>query len=61
MDKDGPEFLDCRWPAKATLDVLDALCMGDPFLRKLGVFFIFRCFGFALGALIHSVKVRSFL
>ena len=29
MDEDGPEFLGCRWPAGATLDVPAALCMGD--------------------------------
>ena len=61
MDEDGPEFLGCRWPAEATLDVLAALCMGDPFLGQLSVLFIFRPFGFVLGALIHSVEVRSFL
>jgi hypothetical protein len=61
VDEDDPEFLGCRRPAEAARDVLAALCMGDPFLGKLSILFIFRSLGFALGALIHAVEVRSFL
>jgi hypothetical protein len=61
VDEDGPEFLGCRWPAEAALDVPAALCTGHPFLGQLSVLLIFRSLGFALGALIHSVEVRSFL
>ena len=56
MDEDGPEFLGCRWPAEAALDVLAALCMGDPFLGQISLLMLL----FGIGAAAPLILLGSF-